>query len=67
MKIAVFNFVVIPFYYTCTASPKGRSQYMLFSEDSAITSSMLAYIQLHTPLVKEGKIDTDPKLKERAK
>ena len=65
MKIAILTLSL--FLSACTTSPTGRSQFLLFSEDSAIASSRQAYTQLLTPLAKEGKIDTDPKLKARVK
>ncbi len=65
MKLAV---LILTFILTaCSTSPTGRSQFLLFSEESAIASSRQAYTQLLTPLAEEGKIDTDPKLKARVK
>lgn len=53
------------FLVGCTTSPTGRSQLLLISEQSAIASSKQAYNELMTPLAKEGKINTDPKIKAR--
>ncbi len=49
----------------CATGIAGRSQFLLFSEESAIASSKQAYTQLLTPLAEGGKINTDRKLKAR--
>ncbi len=49
----------------CATSPTGRSQFLMFSEASAIASSKQAYAQMLAPLSKEGKIDTDAILRDR--
>ena len=49
----------------CATSPTGRTQFMMFSEATAIASSKQAYAQLLAPLSKEGKIDTDALLRDR--
>ncbi len=49
----------------CATSPTGRSQLMLVSEDYAIAASKQAYVQMLTPLAREGKVDNDPQLKAR--
>lgn len=49
----------------CSTSPTGRSQFLLFSEESAIASSKQAYTEMLTPLAKEGKINNDKQLKAR--
>jgi predicted Zn-dependent protease len=50
----------------CATNPvTGRSQLMLVSEDSAISSSAQAYAQMMAPLEKEGRISRDKALQER--
>ena len=45
----------------CQTNPiTGRKQLMLVSEDSAITASKEAYVQMLQPLEKAGKINNDP-------
>ena len=45
----------------CQANPiTGREQFMLVSEDTAITESAQAYTALMQPLSKAGKIDSNP-------
>lgn len=65
MKKSLVIFALTLVLASCATSPTGRSQFLLFSEDSAIASSKQAYSQLLTPLAEEGKLDTDPKLKAR--
>lgn len=49
----------------CATSPTGRSQLMIYPEDAAIAASRQAYTQMITPLSREGRIVTDPLLKDR--
>lgn len=49
----------------CATSPTGRSQLMLVSEESAISASKIAYVEMLKPLEEEGKLDNDPVLKAR--
>ncbi len=50
----------------CATNPvTGRSQFMIISEDQAISASSEAYVQMLAPLAKEGKIDNDPAMKVR--
>ena len=49
----------------CATSPTGRRQLMLVSEESAISASKEAYAQTLKPLSEEGKVDTDPVVKQR--
>lgn len=44
----------------CESNPvTGRKQLMLVSEDTAISESKQAYVEMLKPLAKEGKIDSD--------
>jgi predicted Zn-dependent protease len=49
----------------CATSPTGRMQLMLVSEDSAISASKQAYVEMLKPYEQKGKIDNDPSLKDR--
>ncbi len=50
----------------CEINPvTGRSQFMLISEDAAISASAQAYREMLAPLEKDGKVDNDPALKKR--
>jgi len=49
----------------CATSPTGRQQLMLVSPEKAISDSKVAYRQMLQPLVKEGKIDSNPVVAER--
>lgn len=49
----------------CATSPTGRRQLMLVSEQQAISASREAYLETMTPLKKEGKLNTDPRLEQR--
>jgi predicted Zn-dependent protease len=49
----------------CAVSPTGRNQLMLVSEQQAIDASSEAYVQMLTPLAKQGKLDNDPSLTKR--
>ena len=51
----------------CASSPTGRNQFLLISPDEAISSSATAYDEMLAPLVKEGKVDTDPALGRRVR
>jgi predicted Zn-dependent protease len=51
----------------CATSPTGRTQFMVFSEETAIASSKQAYSEMLNPLAKEGKINTDALLLDRVK
>lgn len=62
------NLVIVSlslFISACATSPTGRSQFMLYSEQSTIASSKQAYSQLLTPLAQQGKLDTDIALKSK--
>jgi hypothetical protein len=44
----------------CAKNPvTGRSQFMLVSEEKAISASSEAYVKMLAPLDEEGKIDSD--------
>ena len=50
----------------CQSAPvTGRKQLMLVSEDSAIASSAQAYVEMLSPLEKQGKLDNNPAVTER--
>ena len=49
----------------CATSPTGRRQFMIVSEDTAISASKEAYVEMLKPYEQQGKIDNDPALKER--
>ena len=50
----------------CATNPvTGRKQFIIVSESQAIAASKQAYVQMLSPLQKEGKLDSDPVLKAR--
>jgi predicted Zn-dependent protease len=50
----------------CATNPvTGRSQFMIVSEERAISASSDAYVKMLAPLDKKGKIDSDPQMTER--
>lgn len=50
----------------CKSTPvTGRKQLLIVPESQAITASKQAYAETLTPIQKEGKLNTDPKLKAR--
>ncbi|TVP92696.1 MAG: M48 family peptidase [Thioalkalivibrio sp.] len=50
----------------CTVNPvTGRSQLMLVSESAAISASRQAYVEMLAPAREEGRIDSDPRVKQR--
>jgi len=51
----------------CATSPTGRKQFMIISEDQAISSSRQAYAQEMGKYQKEGKLVTDPRVLERVR
>ena len=50
---------------SCTTTPTGRSQFMMVSEESAITQSATAYAQAMDGYAKKGQLSNDQKLVER--
>ena len=54
------------FLLGCSTNPvTGRSQFMLVPESTAISASKDAFVEMLAPARKEGKIDSDPKVKQR--
>jgi predicted Zn-dependent protease len=50
----------------CATNPvTGRKQFIIVPESEAIAASKEAYVEMLSPLEKEGKIDTNPALKAR--
>ncbi len=49
----------------CATSPTGRLQLMIVSEETAISASKEAYVEMLKPYAQKGKIDNDPALKKR--
>ena len=49
----------------CATSPTGRHQLMIVSEDTAISASKQAYVEMLKPYAQQGKIDNDAALKKR--
>ena len=49
----------------CATSPTGRRQFMIVSEDTAISASRQAYVEMLKPYEQKGKVDNDPALKKR--
>jgi predicted Zn-dependent protease len=60
-RLSIALAFAIPVLAGCqTNSVTGRQQFMLISEESAISESKQAYAAMLQPLAKEGKIDSDP-------
>jgi predicted Zn-dependent protease len=51
----------------CATSPTGRKQFMIISEEQAISSSRQAYAQEMGKYQKEGKLVSDPRVLERVR
>jgi predicted Zn-dependent protease len=49
----------------CATSPTGRRQLMIVSEDSAISASKQAYVEMLKPYEQQGKVDNNKGLKNR--
>ena len=49
----------------CATSPTGRRQLMIVSEETAISASKQAYVEMIKPYEEQGKVDNDPALKDR--
>jgi predicted Zn-dependent protease len=49
----------------CATSPTGRSQLMIVSEESAISASKQAYVEMLKPYADKGKLDNQPALQDR--
>jgi predicted Zn-dependent protease len=66
MKKPYFTFIICAvLIVACATSPTGRRQLMLVSEDTAISASKEAYVEMLKPYAQKGKIDNDPALKKR--
>lgn len=65
MKRFLIFSITILILSACATSPTGRSQLLVFPEEAAIASSKQAYQEMLTPLSRQGKIDTDGRLKDR--
>lgn len=59
--------VLLAVLVSCATSPTGRSQLMLVSEEYAIAASKQAYLEMLTPLAREGRVDTNPQVNARIK
>lgn len=51
----------------CATSPTGRNQLMIVSEEQAINSSKLAYVEMLKPYSEKGKLDNDSALEARVR
>ncbi len=56
---------VVLLLVACSTSPTGRKQLMLVSSQDAISASKEAYTKVISPLNKEGKINSNPKVVKR--
>jgi len=66
MKKAYFTILLYALLLmACATSPTGRRQFMIVSEDAAISASKQAYVEMLKPYEQQNKIDTDPALKKR--
>jgi len=66
MQRLVTILTCITLLVACATNPvTGRKQFIIVSESQAIAASKQAYVQMLSPLQKEGKIDSDPALKAR--
>ena len=64
-KLALVFILFAAILIGCATSPTGRSQLMLVSEESAITASKQAYVEMLKPYANEGKLDNQPALQDR--
>ena len=64
-KIHLTLLLCVTLILACATSPTGRRQLMIVSEDSAISASKEAYVEMLKPYAQKGKIDNDPALKKR--
>lgn len=66
MKRLVFVLACAALLAGCATNPvTGRKQFIIVPESEAIAASKEAYVQMLSPLEKQGKIDSDPALKAR--
>ena len=61
----LFAMALVLLVAACATSPTGRTQLMLVSEETAISSSRQAYAQEMGKYQKEGKLVTDPRALKR--
>ena len=64
-KIHLTLILCVTLILACATSPTGRRQLMIVSEDSAISASKEAYVEMLKPYAQMGKIDNNPALKKR--
>jgi predicted Zn-dependent protease len=64
-KIHFTLILCVTLILACATSPTGRRQLMIVSEDSAISASKQAYVEMLKPYEQKGKVDNDPVLKDR--
>ena len=64
-KIHLTLLLCVTLILACATSPTGRRQLMIVSEDSAISASKQAYVEMLKPYEQKGKVDNDPALKKR--
>jgi predicted Zn-dependent protease len=66
MKKKYLSFILcVVFIIGCATSPTGRRQLMIVSEETAISASKQAYVEMLKPYEQQGKVDNDPALKDR--
>lgn len=63
----VLLLVVVGALSSCSTTPTGRKQLSLVSEQQAINSSKMAYVETIGGVQKEGKLNTDPALIKRVR
>ena len=64
-KIHLTLILCVTLIFACATSPTGRRQLMIVSENSAISASKEAYVEMLKPYAQQGKIDNNPALKKR--
>jgi len=67
LRKPLFATALVLLVAACATSPTGRKQFMIISEDQAISSSRQAYAQEMGKYQKEGKLVTDPRVLERVR
>ena len=66
MKRIIYVLACVALLSACATNPvTGRKQFIIVPESEAIAASKEAYVQMLSPLKKEGKLDNDPALKSR--
>jgi predicted Zn-dependent protease len=61
----ILTVVIMSTLVACATSPTGRKQFMIVSEDRAISASKEAYLSQMSQLSKEGKLVKNPKVLQR--